>query len=709
MEVLEFGRQLLWLAVCLTATIFLLSLYGILRKDRRFVIAARIGFYGLLVLVASSSVCLIHGFLTGQYNNEYIYGYSERSLGTPYKIAGLWAGPNGSLLFWTLILCVYSAVAALQHRWSSRHPVGRRLEPYVYLVLSVVIFFFVIVTAHVTNPFGAFSPEERLAMSPDGIVPDGHGLNPQLENYWMVIHPPSLYIGLVGFAIPFAFSMAALLAGEMGDYWLKITRRWTMVAWTFLTIGVILGGLWAYEMLGWGGYWAWDPVENASILPWFVGTAFLHSIMVQERRDMLKVWNVFLIVLTFFMTIVATYMTRSGVVNSVHAFAGGVVGDWFLWFMLAIAFFAAFVTALRLPSLRGKHRLESFFSREAAFFFNNLILLALCATVYFLSMFEKISHDWFMETRKTGIPVYTMVTTPLFLILLFLTAIGPQLGWVKTSPRVFWRRALWPAVAGVVACAACLPMWIVKDALPSPFAAGVFDPWLMVDKAHYYSTLLGIGLSVFIVGTVGVEFYRSARSRVRHRGQAPLLAGVQTLIGNNRRYGGYIVHVGLAILAIGVVWSSNFRNRKEMEIGRGQAVEIPDSAYSVEWTGAEPLEGQKPYHGERVDFVIRELVSDDNVARAAVMGSEEGTIVATLTPEMRTYPKQDNTISVPAIARGFYNDYYIHYDGRTESTIRLTVFVNPLINWIWTGAVLMLLGGIFAALPLPRRKPGLVG
>lgn len=725
MEVLEFGRHLLFLAVCLTVVIFFLSLLGVLIRDRRPVVAARTGFYVLLALVGASSGCLIYGFLSGQYNIEYIYRYSERSLGTPFKFAGLWAGLDGSILFWTLILCGFSALAALQHRWSSRHPVGRRIEPHFYMVLSAVIFFFIFM-AHQVNPFEEMPLAERMNRAPDGQISDGHGLNPQLENYWMAIHPPMLYLGLVGFTIPFAFSMASLMAREMGDYWIKVTRRWTLIIWTFLTIGIILGGLWAYEMLGWGGYWAWDPVENASILPWFVGTAFLHSVMVQERRDMLKVWNIVLIIGTFFMTIVATYMTRSGVVESVHAFSEGDVGPKFIPFMIGIAVFGAFLIGMRLQYLKGKHRLESFFSREAAFFFNNLILVALCITVYFLSMYGKISHDWFFTREKVGIPTYTIVTTPLFLLLLLLTGLGPQLGWVKTSASVFWRRVFWPTIVGLVTCVICLPHWIASDYVPSVMAPDgqggtSFDGGLLVDKIHYYSTLLGLGFAAFILATVLLELFRTARSRVRSRGESWVISPLVVIFGNNRRYGGYIVHVGLALMAVGIIWSSNFRVKQEMEIGFQDPQVIPGTRYTVEWVSHEdiPQDGI-PYYGERVNFVIRKL-DHVHVADADSTGAGhdhahdhahdhgDAVQVAALVPEMRRYDKQEVTISIPAISRNFINDFYIHYAMRRDNPrkVAFTIYVNPTVNWIWTGAVLMLLGGVFAALPTPGKRTGL--
>ncbi len=695
---LDAGRQLLTGAVLLSGAVVLLPIVAALLKDRRLVLAARAGLYGVFFLVAGASACLVTGFITGQYDNEYVYNYSEKALRLPYKIAGLWAGLRGSLLFWSLILAGYSAAAAFQHHWSARHPVGRRLEPWVYCTLGVVLLFFTFVTQHVENPFEWMDMKTRfhvaqqmgISVDADGHVGDGAGLNPQLENYWMIIHPPSLYMGFVGFTVPFAFAIASLIAREGGDYWIKVTRRWTMVAWLFLTNGVILGGLWAYEMLGWGGYWAWDPVENASLLPWLTGTAFLHSVMIQERRDMLKAWNVFLIFLTFFMTIVATYMTRSGVVDSVHAFAGGDIGTWFLWFMGVIAAVSLFILFFRLPDLRGKHKLESLLSREAAFYFNNLVLVAIAIAVYFLSMFPKISHDFFAFKQKVGEPHYNQVTTPLFLLLTFLTAIGPQIGWVKATAENLQRNFIVPGLVSVVSVLSLLGVWYAQDLIPT--LRKLFVP-------YFYPTALAIGLAIFVLGTVYTEFHRGIKSRMKFRGEGFFQSIASLFAVNNRRYGGYVVHVGFGLVVIGVVVSSFFRSHEEFTLRAGDQGKVGD--YTVEVVNDEvsgkmtpPGPGQ-PYAKEAQRFLFR---------------NAGGKVVADLLPERHFYPKKRDAavLSQPEISRNLVNDYYVHYQERLPGgEVKFEAFVNPWVNWIWAGWLIMIAGGILAIIPMPQRGVGL--
>lgn len=718
MEVLQFGRALLFLGTCLTVVIFLLALLGIITRDRRFVLSARTGFYGLLVIIAGSAGCLIYGFVSGQYSNEYIYNYSEKLLPTGFKVAGLWAGLDGSLLFWTLVLSAWSAAAALQHRWSARHPTGRRLEPYVYLVLAVVTFFFCLITWN-ENPFSVMPLDQRLRLAgthsigtdTSGNLLDGAGLNQQLVNYWFVIHPPTLYMGFVGFTIPFAFAMAALLAGELGDYWIRIIRRWTMVTWIFLTSGVILGGLWAYRQLGWGGYWAWDPVENASFLPWCTGTAFLHSVMIQERRDILKGWNVFLILLTFFLTIVATWMTRSGVVDSVHAFAGGDIGIWFQGFLFFIAAVAVFLFFFRFRSLRGTQRLESVLSREAAFFINNLILVLIAAIIFFLSFYDKISHDWFgVDAKNPG--MFNVVVTPFFAVLLFLTAVGPSLGWVKTSPSSLRRNFFAPLLATAL---------FTVGVYVFLYWRGLMGTWeeVLVPRLHnqhpsaFYPTGLFLALAFFIFATVFSEFFRGMKSRVKFRKEDVGTAFFNLVGRNNRRYGGYLVHVGIAILTMGIIVSSMFKIKKEqVSVRVGESVEIgPYLVTPVKQDfNAVPQVGQ-PYKLDEVLFRVTRNPTGLPVAHgvAAHEGAGgSGEFVAELKAERRFYPKSGTWISEVSIHRRLLEDIYIYYpDGDQEGNLYLTVFLNPLMIFIYLGWFTMLGGAIFAVLPISGNKVGL--
>ncbi|MBI4604772.1 MAG: cytochrome c biogenesis protein CcsA [Planctomycetes bacterium] len=720
MEVLQLGHQLLLLGTGINAVIFALAILGILLKDRRLVVAARTGFYGLLAVVGGSAGCLAYGFVAGLYNNDYIYNYSERFLPLGFKLAGLWAGLDGSLLFWTFLVCGFAAMVALQHRWSARHPTGRRLEPYVYLVLSSVIAFFCLVTWH-QDPFGAMGLDQRLRLASGHNIPlddsgnllDGSGLNQQLVNYWFVIHPPTLYIGFVAWTVPFAFAMAALLAGELGDYWIRVVRRWSMVAWIFLTSGIILGGLWAYRQLGWGGYWAWDPVENASFLPWCTGTAFLHSVMIQERRDMLKGWNVLLILVTFFLTIVGTWMTRSGVVDSVHAFAGGDIGTWFQAFLFTIAGISLFCFCLRCRQLLGTHSLESVLSREAAFFINNLVLVIIAGVVFFLSFYDRISHDWFGKNLKNQ-GIYGIVVTPFFAALLFLTAVGPSLGWVKTSTASLRRNLLAP-VAATVLFTAGLYAFLAARGLTGTWREVLLPRLEGQHPSAFYPTGLFFALSFFICAMVSSELWRGLKARVTYRREDFLTAFFQLVFRNNRRYGGYLVHVGIAVLTTGIMASSMFKESEELALSVGESARVgPYLITPVEERFvSEPRPGE-PYQKDEVLFRVTRAqgalpVAHGEAREAPLAGSgAAGEVVSELWGERRFYPKKGEWIKEVTIDRRLVEDIYVYFAGRDEKgKIVISFHLNPLMVLIYLGWFTMIAGALFAALPIPGSKVGL--
>ena len=743
MEVLEFGHRLLIVAAVLTGLTGLFSIGSLMLHDRRWVIAARNGFYVLFGVLLCSAGCLVYGFVTGQYNNEYIYNYSERQLPTFYKIAGLWAGLDGSLLFWTLVLSAFAAGAALQHRWSARHPTGRRMEPYVYLALSVVLGFFVAISLS-ENVFSTMEMEKRLRLAQvhrvgidaHGNLLDGHGLNPQLVNYWFVIHPPTLYVGFIGFTIPFVFTIAALAVGEIGDYWIRIARRWTMVTWVFLTSGIILGGLWAYRQLGWGGYWAWDPVENASFLPWLTGTAFMHSIMIQERRDMLKGWNVFLICLTFFLTIVGTWMTRSGVVESVHAFAGGSVAIWFQIFMLGLAGGSMFLICFRRRALSGRHNIESLLSREVAFYVNNLVLVIIALIVFFLSFLPKLSHDW-LAVSLANKGWFEIATTPFFVLLLFLTAVGPGLGWVKTSARALrrnflgsglfslfctvlvytffyfsgllgtWREVLLPRFFHLEG----LSLWSLDD-----LSENARDLFLWQHNTALYPTGILIFLCTLICATIGTELLRAVLARVRLRKQSFVEATVTTVVRNNRRWGGYVVHIGIAILTVGIIGSGMFNEKLETHLNLGESARIGDFRIELVDTNLrqEPIEGEPYWKGETIFRVTRESSGFPEAhGQEKGEGGSSGVHITELRPEARYYPKQGQWINEVSIHRTLVRDIYVYGRrdtdafGNVGNGFSLVIYLNPLMMLIYLGWFTMIGGAIFAALPVSGSKVGL--
>src|SRR5918994_154547 len=413
-----------------------ISVLGARRGSRRLIESGIGALYLTTALMTVASGVIVYAFVSQDYSIKYVQRYSDAVQPLFYKITSYWGGLDGSILFWVFLLSVFGAIAVRVNR--ERH---RELIPYVVAVISVVEMFFLFMMVIHRNPFDTF-----LAQVPA----DGRGLNPLLQNPYMVIHPPSLYIGFVGMTIPFAFGMAALITGYLDDSWLRAVRRWTMVSWLFLSFGLTLGMIWAYEELGWGGVWAWDPVENAGLLPWFTATAFLHSVIVQERRSMLRIWNVTLVIVTFFLTIFGTFMTRSGVVQSVHAFGDDpILAKLFLSFMAIVATFSFGWVIYRLPLLRSRHELDSWASREAAFLANNWVLLFSAAFVLFATMFPTLSEALTGERLTVGPPFFNKWMAPIGLALLFLTGVGPLLAWRKSTPANLRYQFLWPTVLGV--------------------------------------------------------------------------------------------------------------------------------------------------------------------------------------------------------------------------------------------------------------------
>jgi len=778
-DVLNFGLTLTWVAAVTTALVWVLSVLAISTKDRRLVVSARSGFYVTFFLLLGASATLVYGFIAGVYNNEYIFGHSDRNLPFFFRFAGLWAGLEGSLLFWTFLVGAACAIAGFQHRWSSRHPSGRRMEPYVYLVLASVLGFFLALTLK-QNPFGEMPAKNvahlagqfNLPMDHQGNLLNGKGLNPQLVNYWFVFHPPTLYLGMVTFTVPFAFGIGALISGEFGDYWIRITRRWAMVAWLFLTTGIILGGLWAYRQLGWGGYWAWDPVENASFLPWCAATAFLHSIMIQERRDMLKWWNVFLLIFAFFLTIEATYMTRAGEVDSVHAFAGGTdIGTWFRIFKWTIAGTGLFLLFYRFSDLRGQHQLESLLSREAAFFINNLVLVAIAVATWTLSWFPNLSESYTGNKITYDVNDFNLFMTPLLLLLLILTAIGPGLGWVKTTKKALKKNFIGPTLFSLVALAVTYTLFAVlrpetmtgkQVFVPKPIADWIWekDSPTVFYPAGLYPTGIGLFCAYLILGTIGAEWWRGLRARMKFRGEGFVTALLNLFTRDNRRWGGYIVHIGISTLVIGIFISAMFRTEEEKLIVKmGEHARIGDYVISPKKANrpyaeiqraemdirmkkkrVEDFEEGLPYLRDQVFFEIHydPLPEDENgkIAHAAAgdekvpLGvseqfkrdvrqqgmrfvsskglSENAELICELEPERRFYPKQDQWINEVSIKRQALGDIYIYYANRTaDERVILTAYLNPMMMLIWAGWLIMIFGGAFAIIPFSGNRVGL--
>src|SRR5689334_11930768 len=599
---------------------------------------------GALMTVASA--ILIHAFVTGNYAIKYVQHYSDSAQPLAYKFASYWGGLDGSIMFWVFLLSLFGTAAVHVNR--ERH---RELIPYVVAVISTVQMFFLFLMVVHNNPFATF-----ITPAPA----DGNGLNPALQSYWMVIHPPSLYTGFVGMTIPFAFGMAALITGHLDDSWLRAVRRWTMVGWLFLTIGLMLGMIWAYEELGWGGYWMWDPVENAALLPWLTATAFLHSVMVQERRGMLRVWNVSLVITTFFLTIFGTFMTRSGVVQSVHAFGDDPeLARLFTIFMVATVVVSFGFVIYRLPLLRARNELDSWISREAAFLVNNWILLFSAFFVLFATMFPTLSEAVRGERLTVGPPFFNQWMLPIGLVLLLLTGIGPLLAWRKSTVENLRDSFLIPVALGAGTAVAVA-------------ALGV----------RVWTSGICFALSAFVIGTIGQEFWRGARVRQRATGTDVFTALVGLVARNKRRYGGYVVHLGMVLIFFGFA-GEGFKQKEEAQLKPGQQVAVGS-------------------------FVVRHdalSVTDDGqkqMITAHVTVLRDGKPFAEMYPAKWIFRKHEESPTTEvAINRGFAQDVYVvlaTFDASTQMA-SIVVNINPLVDWVWMGFGLLALGVGIALLP----------
>jgi cytochrome c-type biogenesis protein CcmF len=622
------------------------SVAGARLRSRRLIESSIGAFYLVAALMTVASAVIVNAFLTDDFTIRYVAHYSDSVQPFFYKITSYWGGLDGSIMFWVFLLSIFGSTAIYVNR--ERH---RELIPYVVAIISTVQMFFLFLMVVHNNPFATF------ITTPPA---DGNGLNPALQSYWMVIHPPSLYTGFVGMTIPYAFGMSALITGHLDDAWLRAVRRWTMIGWLFLTIGLMLGMIWAYEELGWGGYWMWDPVENAALLPWFTATAFLHSVMVQERRSMLRIWNVTLVIVTFFLTIFGTFMTRSGVVSSVHAFGEDPKLAWmFTVFMVTILVVSFGFVIYRLPLLRARNTLDSWASREAAFLVNNWILLFSAFFVLFATMFPTLSEAVTGERITVGPPFFNKWMLPIGLMLLFLTGIGPLLAWRKSSVRNLANQILWP----VVACAVTLA------------AVTAFGIRLWVSG-------LCFALCAFVAGTVIQEFVRGANVRRGVTGTDILTALVGLVGRNKRRYGGYIVHLGVVLIFFGFA-GETFKLEEEVALKPGQQVTV--GRYTL-----------------RHD--VMKVADDDQkqMVTAYISVFEGDKQIDTLYPSKWFYRKHEGQPTTEtAIRRRPNEDLYVVL-ARPEietQTAFLHINVNPLVNWVWFGFGVIAIGTGIALLP----------
>jgi len=668
----EFGSFALLLALALSA--YTLVMGGVALWRTRGVAAgadrqadklgetARRAGISSFIACSCAAFALVWASFTNDYSVSYILHHTNRALSTAYKFSALWSGQEGSLLLWAWLLSAYGFVLRM------RHKVDVRLTAFASTILAGIQVFFLMLLNFAAPPF---------AIQPGPLASDGLGLNPLLQYPEMVIHPPMLYLGYVGFSVPFAFALGALMMRYPGEKWIHITRRWTMVTWLFLTCGIFLGAHWAYSVLGWGGYWGWDPVENASLMPWLTGTAFLHSVMMQEKRGMMKSWNVWLIFSTFMLTILGTLLTRSGIVSSVHAFAQSAIGDWFYGFILIVFAVCLFTFFKQKDHLKSENRLESLVSRESSFLFNNLILLAACFTVLWGTLFPVLS-EYVQGTKVTmGAPFYNRVNLPIGLFLLFLTGIGPLLAWRSTSLRSIRRNFILPSLAMGVALVVLLLVGV------RPWTAG--DDW----QAELFS-LVTFTLAAGVITAISAEFLRGASVVATQTGKNLLASTVLLVRRNTRRYGGYIVHFGIVVMFIGIAGGA-FNQSHEQEMGFGDTSTL----------GPYRLVCQSFTQDSKPQFDTEYALLD--VYRG-------GKKITQLAPERRVYfPNTDHAqpSTMVALHSTLASDLYVIYMGRNPETDKpiIKVFVNPLMNWIWIGVLIVVMGTFLALVPNLTRTP----
>jgi cytochrome c-type biogenesis protein CcmF len=614
--------------------------------------ARRAGIAGF-VAISAAAFALVWSVFANDFSITYILEHSNRALPAPYKFAALWSGQEGSLLLWAWLLGTYGFVLRLTHKSDVK------LYAYAGTILAAIQVFFLSVINFAAPPF---------ALMKGAIPDDGNGLNPLLQYPEMVIHPPMLYLGYVGFSVPFAFALGALMMRYPGEKWIKVTRVWTMVTWLFLTAGIFLGMHWAYAVLGWGGYWGWDPVENASFMPWLTGTAFLHSVMMQEKKGMMKSWNVWLIFSTFLLTLLGTLLTRAGLVSSVHAFAQSSIGTWFVVFMGVVLAVCAFTYILQRNHLRSDHHLESLVSRESSFLFNNLVLLVACFVILWGTLFPILSEYVVGNKVTVGAPFYNRVAIPIGLFLLFLTGVGPLLPWRATSLRSIRRNFIVPSIALWATVIVALAVGV------RPWKDGAFD------SGNFYA-LVAFALAAGVMAAILSEFLRGAGVISRQTGKNLFAATWLLTRRNTRRYGGYIIHIGVVIVVIGLAGSA-FNRNEERELGLHS--KLPIGPYTLECVGF-TQDSNLNYNSE---YALLDVYKN-------------GKKQFQMAPEKRVYLASQQPQTMVAIHSVPSWDLYVVYEGTNPDTGQpiIKAFLNPLVSWLWAGVALIVFGTLIALVP----------
>ena len=655
MEVI--GDFVLIVAFVISLFVVAVSIIGIRKKRADFLHSAENGVTATFWLLNIAVFSLFYLLFKSDFHIEYVANYTNRTLPLMYKFAAFWGGQDGSLLLWSWLLTVFAYIIVIQYRKKDLI-----ILPYVILIMMAVASFFIFLNLFLSNPFDVLA-----RVSSDGTVKtyipsDGNGLNPLLQHPIMIIHPPLTFLGYVGFTVPFAFAMSALFTRKLGDGWIKYTRRWTIFSWFFLGVGIILGAKWAYVELGWGGYWSWDPVENASLMPWLTGTAFLHSVIIQEKKGMLKTWNITLIILTFILCIFGTFITRSGIISSVHAFAESSIGWFFLGFIGIVFLFSLIIIFKRFDFLKSSRSLDSILSRESGFLFNNIVFFGASAAIFWGTMFPYFSEAFSGNKITLGPPFYNKVFFPIGIFLLLLTGIAPLLAFRKTSLKSLKKNIFLPTLLSIILCF-ILALLGVKN----------------IHALIYFT----IGLFVFFV--IILEFYRGILSRIKRNKENFFKALINLISYNKRRYGGYIVHLGIFMIFIGIT-GSFFNIAVKKEISEGDTINIKD--YQIKY---ETL----------LKNNLRNYISESVLLEV----SRGGKFLKPFTPERRLYKASNQITSEVRIYSTLKEDLYMIYAGKTFDSDKVVVqiLLNPLVKWIWIGAWTLSFGALIIFMPNNKK------
>ncbi len=642
------------------------SLYGLRLNHPSWVDSARHAMLLTFPLITLSALCIIYLLVSGSYEVEYVASVTSESMPLYLKVTALWGGQAGSLVFWAWLMSSFASAVTLR-KWER----DRELLPWVIIVCLITLAFFLSLVIFVENPFvrlwqvpgkadlvtTMFQPANGTLYTPL----DGRGLNPLLRHPGMVIHPPMLYLGFVSFVIPYAFAIAALVTNRNDDRWIRITRRWTLAAWLFLSLGLILGGRWAYDVLGWGGYWGWDPVEIAAFMPWLTGTAFLHSVMIQEKRGMLKRWNMVLIILTYDLMIFGTFLTRSGVLSSVHAFAQSAIGPLFFGFIGITLVVSLALIYYRWDTLKSENQLTSMLSRESMFLVNNLLFMGILVVCFWGVIFPLVSELVTGQKVTVGPPFYERATGPLWLGLLLLMGIAPLAAWrhstAKTLGRVIWKPTLVSLVVPVV---------------------------LVVAGIRNVGALLGVWLATVVGFVTLYEFWRAAYARYKSHGENLAVALWQVATRNRRRYGGYVIHLGVVLMAIGIIGIEIFQTETQGTLALGESMSLGRYSFTYD---------------SLAEF---DTADNRNVARAVVSVFRDGDFVGELYPRRDYFYESQQPMTIPGVRSSFEDDFYVllvDWQEISSQAATFKVYHNPLVNWVWFGGFVFIFGTIIAAWP----------